>query len=447
MISIVAFAALPLAGVFIGAIAGKPLIGRICGSILSFEGFFVAGCIFAITSDYGWRQELFGASGFWLGFAVCGGLFLISLLLIWRPFKAKPRRAAALSLMAAIIALAGSAAGAQAYKNSFIEIGDMDREINLGQYMPFGDRSEAGGGATLVKTLDEPPTLALADSLPRLDGATALYPLYSAFVRATYPEGDYYPYNGLEGMEPLNEGDAATPVVCSQTSGALDNLFNGYVEIAFVMGISEEQAEDARSLGLELELTPIGREAFVFLVNSRNRAGNLTQEDIRGIYSGAITNWRQVGGANDRIEAYQRPEGSGSQTALQKIMGGAPVMEPKNEQVYSFMGGLYNAVADYKNYRNAIGYSFRFYIESMLNDAELNKVKLLSIDGVAPTVENISSGAYPFADNFYAVTVSNRAPKDEAEKARIENARRLIDWILSGQGQALVEKTGYVAVK
>jgi phosphate transport system substrate-binding protein len=203
--------------------------------------------------------------------------------------------------------------------------------------------------------------------------------------------------------------------------------------------------------GVELEMTPIGKEAFVFLVNSKSRIENLSQDDIRGIYSGRIKYWGDLSpdswsGANSKIEPYQRPENSGSQIALRKIMGATPVMEPKTEQIFTFMGGLYNAVASYKNYTNAIGYSFRYYIETMLNDAELKQVRLLAIDGVTPTKENIASGAYPFTDNFYAVTVSNREGEDDGTKARLENARRLIDWILSEQGRELVEKTGYVTL-
>ncbi|MDR1061041.1 MAG: hypothetical protein LBL83_07505, partial [Clostridiales bacterium] len=101
------------------------------------------------------------------------------------------------------------------------------------------------------------------------------------------------------------------------------------------------------------------------------------------------------------------------------------------------------------------GYSFRFYIEGMLNDAELGKVKLLAIDGVSPTPQAIADGTYPFASDFYAVTVADReyesdrggvGAKARAE-ARAENARKLIDWILSAQGQELVEKTGYAPLR
>jgi phosphate transport system substrate-binding protein len=439
LLNILVIAVLPLVGMIIGAVTEKALVLKICGSIFSFELLFALWLFMELFAGGSKLSELFGTSILWLAFAICGGLFVIALLMIWRPFNAKTRRIAAAALAAALVAVTASAAGMQAYRNSFLEIGDADSEISLDSYRPFGDTGGQGDGTTRVALLDTPSSLAFTDNLPRLDGATALYPLYSAFVRATYPENDYDPYDG--------SGDSNNPVLCNQTSGAFDNLVYGHTDIAFLMGVSAEQAALARREGAALQMTPIGKEAFVFIVNSRNRMEDLTQDDIRAIYSGAVTNWREIGGTNDRIEAYQRPEGSGSQTALQKIMGGTPIIEPKGEQVYSFMGGLYNAVADYKNYKNAIGYSFRFYIETMLNDAELGQVKLLRIDGAAPTAENIANGTYPFGDEFYAVTVSNREPKDDTEKARLDNAKKLIDWILSAQGQELVAKTGYIAVE
>ncbi|MDR1643804.1 MAG: hypothetical protein LBT59_29255, partial [Clostridiales bacterium] len=71
--------------------------------------------------------------------------------------------------------------------------------------------------------------------------------------------------------------------------------------------------------------------------------------------------------------------------------------------------------------------------------------------------ENISSGAYPYSNYFYAVTIKNRPvataikiPFDRVDvdtKTRIENTQKLLDWILSEQGQSLVEKTGYAPLK
>jgi len=81
----------------------------------------------------------------------------------------------------------------------------------------------------------------------------------------------------------------------------------------------------------------------------------------------------------------------------------------------------------------AIGYSYRFFATTMYANPD---ARLLYMDGTAPTVENINDGTYPFVDNFYAVT--NGEPTG--------NVQLLINWILSPQGQWIIEETGYVPI-
>ena len=95
------------------------------------------------------------------------------------------------------------------------------------------------------------------------------------------------------------------------------------------------------------------------------------------------------------------------------------------------MGGMLYKVADYKNFKNAIGYSFRYYTTVMNENSGL---KVISLNGIEPTAENIGNGTYPVSVNFYAVI---RSDADE-------NTRAFIDWMLSPEGQAIIEKTGYV---
>jgi phosphate transport system substrate-binding protein len=131
------------------------------------------------------------------------------------------------------------------------------------------------------------------------------------------------------------------------------------------------------------------------------------------------------------ILAYQRNKGSGSQTALERfVMKDTPLMPAQKETQVGGMGGMVEIVSAYKNHRNAIGFSFRFYSTALMKNFN---VKLLSINGIAPTIENIENGTYPLASSFYAVTRSDAN----------ENTRALLEWIVSPQGQKLVEKTGY----
>ncbi|MCG7343224.1 substrate-binding domain-containing protein [Sporosarcina sp. ACRSL] len=287
-----------------------------------------------------------------------------------------------------------------------------DGQVDLYEYQPFAKKSKA-------VSLDKPASYKIEDNLPIIDGATALYPIYAAFAQAVYPEKDYDPY----GSE----------VMSYRTGEAYMNLINGKADIIFVLGPSKTQLNQAESAGKELKLTPIGKEAFVFFVNAKNPVESLTEDEIKGIYSGKITNWKDVGGKNDEIRAFQRPEGSGSQTALQEFMGLTPIMKPPTEDIASLMGTIIGEVSNYKNHNNAIGYTFRYYSTQMVKN---NKIRLLAVNGVEPTVDTIRSGEYPITNEFYAVTAGSDNPHVEA----------FIEWILSDEGQKIIEKTGYVPV-
>lgn len=300
-----------------------------------------------------------------------------------------------------------------------------DRSLLLRQYEPFA-------GDTKAVSLDGPASLRLehAYDAPRLDGATALYPVYAAFVQAVYPEGDY----------PLYGAGKYERVTCSGTVEAYQRLIRRETDIIFAAAPSQEQLDMAAQAGMELHLTPIGREAFVFFVNSRNPVTGLTVEEIQGIYSGELTDWSQVGGRHQKIRPFQRAANSGSQSALLRLMEGKSLLEPEEEDVISAMDGIIRQVASYRNYRNAIGFSFRFYATEMVSSGE---IRLLALNGVEPTRETIRDGSYPISSSFYAVTA---APKGQpALEERNPQAADFLRWILSEEGQELVERSGYVA--
>ena len=223
---------------------------------------------------------------------------------------------------------------------------------------------------------------------------------------------------------------------------AYERLITGRTDLIFAAAPSQEQLEMARRAAKELHLTPIGREAFVFFVNSRNPVEGLTVEQIQGIYTGQITNWNQVGGKNQPIRPFQRLENSGSQSALLRLMDGLPLIEPEKEDRVGGMGGIIQQVASYRNYKNSIGFSFRFYASEM---AANDQIRLLALDGVSPTKESIRDGSYPISDSFFAITAAPIGAPDPRESNPKLNA--FLDWILSEQGQQIVEDSGYVSIR
>ena len=283
--------------------------------------------------------------------------------------------------------------------------------INIHEYLPFEENSK------IVKL--ESKTLKLTGNLPKIDGAAALFPVYSAFVNAVYPETTEL-YDGTFEY--------------NNTPGGYQLLAEKKTDIFIGVYPSDEQKKYAEDCGTTFEYTPIGTEAFVFFVHKDNPINNLTTEQIQGIYSGEITNWKQVGGKNEDIAAFQRNEGSGSQSMLKRFMGDIPIMEAPTEMVNDLMSGIIEKVSNYKSKSNSIGFSFRYYVEGIIKNPD---IKMLSVDGVAPTAENIKNGSYPIVTPIYAVTY---------EENTNENVEQLLAWILSEEGQYIIEETGYVGI-
>ncbi len=283
--------------------------------------------------------------------------------------------------------------------------------VDVAKYLPHIQESE------LVR-IDS--TLKLTDDLPVLDGAAALVPVYAAFIDNVYPEGSVT-YEGGEFSDDNYYGEnfaADSKMQYKNTVRGYKAIVDGETDILFCAGPSEEQKQYAKDNGTELVYVPVGLEAFVFFVNKNNPVDDLSIDRIRGIYAGDYTNWSQVGGPNRVINPVTRLKGSGSQSAMDAFMGERKIA-PKSP--LAITGA-------------SIGFSFRYYMDGIV---ENENVKMLSLNGVYPNAENIRCGSYPVITQFYAVY---RADNDN------KNIPVLIDWILSDEGQTIIEKTGYIGI-
>lgn len=268
------------------------------------------------------------------------------------------------------------------------------------KYLPFDEDS-------LIVKADS--TFKLTDNLPVLDGAAALLPVYSAVANAVYPAESCV----FDGENYTSE----SAVQFTNTVRAYKGVVDGNCDLIFCAAPSEAQLQYAEEQGVELVFVPIGYEAFVFIVNENNPVENLTADQIRGIYSGEYVNWSEVGGADRFINPLDRIEGSGSQTVMLNFMG---EKEIKKSPV-AFLGAT-------------IGFSFRYYVEGIVGNSG---VKMISVDGVYPDRENIRNGTYPLVYNFYAVYRADN---------KSENVKALVDWILSEEGQYIIDQSGYVSL-
>ena len=275
------------------------------------------------------------------------------------------------------------------------------KSIEISKFLPFDKNSQ------IYKIKAD---LNLQGDLPLIDGAAALFPVFSAFVNAIYPK---------DSVEFDGENFTAKSRLCyTNTRGAYKAIAEGEADLIFVAKPSKAQLEYAEQKGANLKFVPIGLEAFVFIVNKDNPVSDLSVEQVREIYAGKITNWSQVGGKNVRIDAVQRNEGSGSQSAMINFMKN----EPMKKNPLSFFG-------------SAIGFSFRYYVETLVANGG---VKMLSLNGVYPSVENIKNRSYPVTAEIYAVYDENN---------KNPNIAKIIEWILSAEGQEIIEKSGYVGVR
>ena len=294
--------------------------------------------------------------------------------------------------------------------------------------------SGSSGPASSASTAPEPPASSAAsevtaapfltvEDFPALDGSTACIPLMAQMMADT---------TGRDLEE------AQSTISVSTTAYAWENfgLYDTDTQMLVVYEAPDYVKKELEEAKAELESKPIGRDALVFIVNENNPVKSLTQQQLKDIYAGKITNWKDVGGEDLDIVAFQRGEDSGSQTLFKKLLiQDGELMDPPTELAPAAMGELVDSIAAYNNSANAIGFSVYYYIDQMYSQPGL---RLLAVDDVTPSNDTIADESYPLCNEFYAV-IHPDAAADSPE-------RILYDWLDTDAGQDCIKKSGYVAV-
>ena len=174
----------------------------------------------------------------------------------------------------------------------------------------------------------------------------------------------------------------------------------------------------------DLKPVAIGKDSVAIVVHPSNKVSELTLEQASKIFAGEITNWKEVGGADEAIRVITREEGSGTREVFEKYvmkpfereLTGKASVKPSNGDVRATVSGD----------KNSIGYLSLGYLDP--------SVKAVKIDGVEATVKNVLAGKYPIVRTLYLIT---KGEPDELEKA-------FIDFVLSEEGQEVVENMGYI---
>ena len=287
------------------------------------------------------------------------------------------------------------------------------RMVDVGRFLPHEEDSD-------LARIDSSLHFGEDDDLPVLDGAAALVPGYASVIDNCYPEG-CVTFEGGVFDDDNKYGENFAPDSAMQYQNTIRGftaVVDGSTDLFFTAHPNAEQMQYAEEQGVELEIVPIGMEAFVFFVNADNPVENLTTDQIRAIYRNEITNWNEVGGPNRMINPVTRISGSGSQSMMDRFMEDNMLTR---RHPFSIFGG-------------SIGYSFRYYLTGLVGN---DGVKMLSVNGIYPDAENIRNGTYPLTAYFYVVY---RSDNDNP------NVRRIVDWLLSEEGQSMIEQTGYVGL-
>lgn len=205
-------------------------------------------------------------------------------------------------------------------------------------------------------------------------------------------------------------------------SGAgIKDVQNGVSEIGMS---SRELKEEEKS---SVDGTIICYDGIALIVHPENKVENITLEQIKDIYTGKITNWKEVGGDDAPIVVISREEGSGTRSAFQEIVGYESEELVKDASISDGSGNVQASVAGNKN---AIGFvSFEY-----INDS----VKDLTVNEVEPIAANVKSGDYKLSRPFILLT-----KKDTIT----EEGQKVIDYVLSPEGQQIVEENKLITLE
>ena len=203
------------------------------------------------------------------------------------------------------------------------------------------------------------------------------------------------------------------------SSAGVKSVSEGTVDIG---AASRELKSSEQGLGLVEHV--LAKDGIAIAAHPSQSISGLTAEQVVAIFSGEITNWSEVGGADEAIHVVAREEGSGTRDAFEElVMGDALIIDgatllPSNAAVRTAVS----------NDPDAIGFLSMGYVTG--------DVKALDIDGVAATIENARNGSYPVVRPLLLLT------KGEPEGM----VKEFIDYCLSSEGQDVVADEGYIRI-
>lgn len=216
------------------------------------------------------------------------------------------------------------------------------------------------------------------------------------------------------------------------SAGGIAQLGRGQVDIA--MSSKPIAADDHQMFpSVDFVATEIGQDAVGIVVRREVAdAGvtNLTKDEARAIFETRVSNWKQLGGPDLEVFVYDKEPGRGTREQLDKYLYGPDAKAPPPPQSDNFavVGGNEETRSKLLSTPGSVGPLSTSFI------AGYPKLAAVALDGVEPSAANIKVGRYPMSRPLFLVT--NASPKGAA--------KRFIDFVLSGEGQELVDRHGYL---
>ena len=219
-------------------------------------------------------------------------------------------------------------------------------------------------------------------------------------------------------MKYQEENDVKIEVNQIGSSAGITNAISGVSQIGMSSRDLKQEEKDSN-----LQELIIAYDGIVVVAHPSNPVKDLTMEQVKQIFTGEITNWKEVGGKDMEIVVVSREDGSGSRDAFQEIVGYESGQLIKNAIVASGNGNIKTTVAMNKH---AIGFiSFEYIDES---------ISPMAINGVAAKAENVLAGTYELSRPFLFVH------KEDVPGA----AKQFMEFILTPEGQKVVESAGAI---
>ena len=213
----------------------------------------------------------------------------------------------------------------------------------------------------------------------------------------------------------------------SGSGNGIKALIDGTCDIAnSSREIKAEELKSATEKGRIVKEITLAVDMIIPVVNPSNSVKNISMAQLKAIYDGSITNWKQLGGKDENIVVISRDTSSGTYEIWhEKVMKKTDVR--KDALLQASNGAIVSAVAGNPKALGYVGYG---YIDS--------SIKALTVDKVEITIENGKSGKYPISRNLYMYIDENKLSPE---------AQKYIDFVLSAEGQKLVKEAGFIPVK